>query len=468
MSMDNVSQEKYVDQLVSNIGINPSTGLLNPVVSGSHVAVVAAPTGVAATDRAAIQAAIDALPAAGGTVLLGHGTYVVEPIENPAFAGFFHCVRTRKGVALVGAGIGATTIKLKDSANFTGHVISNGDLDGGDFDLTFRDFELDGNGANQTTLYTGLQILRVRGARCTRVRVKNVRGTSDSPPGETLHFAPSQSSDLIFTDCEALGTAGTQGSGFGDNNCTNVAYKGCIARAMSAAFGFASFQGRNITYSDCFSQKNGNAGFNIEFGEDIALTNCIAGGRAVAEAAAEPFAANESLGNVADGFICNATKRMELTNCHGTYNGGNGLNVVPTAADRSDCRVIGGAYDLNLTGGIRFGDLTEARNSFVSRETRAIGNPANNAFVLAGAGGPGAFGDGISDVLATPAVPASGVAQTNNFPFDVKVYLWGGAVSFVTIEGANLILTSGTFVVHPGATIAVTYGTLPTWSWWRA
>ena len=70
---------------------------------------VAAPTGVAATDSAAIQEAHDVLPSTGGIVLLRHGTYVLDPASPLAFS---------KAIYLKGHGRKATTLTI-DTATVT-------------------------------------------------------------------------------------------------------------------------------------------------------------------------------------------------------------------------------------------------------------------------------------------------------------------------------------------------------------
>lgn len=123
MSMDNVNQEKYVDQLVSNIGINPVTGLLNPVVSSSQILFANAATGVAATDGVHIQALIDQVTAAeGGTVYLRENeVYVGNVTLKPKVL-----LRIPPSTTLRGS----TSAPVVDGLNFatlTGKVKATGD-----------------------------------------------------------------------------------------------------------------------------------------------------------------------------------------------------------------------------------------------------------------------------------------------------------------------------------------------------
>lgn len=67
--------------------------------------------------------------------------------------------------------------------------------------------------------------------------------------------------------------------------------------------------------------------------------------------------------------------------------------------------------------------------------------------------------------VTTPAVPASTVSTTNATGVPILVYIWGGTVTAITIDGFSFGLTSGTFVLQPGSAISVTYTVVPTWEW---
>jgi hypothetical protein len=67
--------------------------------------------------------------------------------------------------------------------------------------------------------------------------------------------------------------------------------------------------------------------------------------------------------------------------------------------------------------------------------------------------------------LATPAMPASGVNKANPFPVDCTVFIHGGIVTAISIGGTTTGLTSGSFRVPVGQTIAITYSSAPSWTW---
>lgn len=64
-----------------------------------------------------------------------------------------------------------------------------------------------------------------------------------------------------------------------------------------------------------------------------------------------------------------------------------------------------------------------------------------------------------------PAIPASGTALTNPFPFDAMVYISGGTVTAIAVGGTATGLTSGGVLVPAGETITLTYSAAPTWVW---
>ncbi len=67
--------------------------------------------------------------------------------------------------------------------------------------------------------------------------------------------------------------------------------------------------------------------------------------------------------------------------------------------------------------------------------------------------------------VAQPAVPASGVALNSPVGVDAMVYITGGTVTAVAINGVATGLTSGGFYVATGDSITLTYTVAPTWVW---
>lgn len=67
--------------------------------------------------------------------------------------------------------------------------------------------------------------------------------------------------------------------------------------------------------------------------------------------------------------------------------------------------------------------------------------------------------------VAAPAIPSSGAPFQNPFWRHAEVTVAGGTVTQISVDGANKLLTSGTFTVPSGKTITLTYSVAPSWSW---
>lgn len=68
--------------------------------------------------------------------------------------------------------------------------------------------------------------------------------------------------------------------------------------------------------------------------------------------------------------------------------------------------------------------------------------------------------------LTAPDVPLTTVAHRNVFFVDCDVYVAGGTVTAVTIDGVATGLTTNMhYTVRSGGTIAITYSVAPTWKW---
>jgi hypothetical protein len=413
-------------------------------------------------DTTSIEAASLALSAAGGGDLyFPPGTYIVHFFAIPSWPTDYAAVICRAGCTIVGAGIGASTIKLKanEPSYASAGIVRNADMDGGDEVVGIADITVDGNGANETTLYQGVDWRRVRGARNNRVRVKNVRGTASFPPGETFHFNAFGSAEIFYADCEVIGTAGTHGSGFATNYCVNVTRVNCVGHGMTAGMGFADYRSRGILNVNCISQRNGAHGFNAEFCEDLVWVACRAGGRAAEGAGNYPWGADQVLGNTSSGFTVNGTTRVQLIGCLSERNGDNGLSVVVSGGITPDVSIDGGVFANNTNYGINFNAVASAQAARISRQTRFTGNTGD----LYLNGGPGATS--FESVNAAPAVPATTIVYTSEYPMDMTVHVSGGTVTVIKINGTTTGLTSGSFRVRAGSTIAITYSVAPTWVW---
>jgi hypothetical protein len=68
--------------------------------------------------------------------------------------------------------------------------------------------------------------------------------------------------------------------------------------------------------------------------------------------------------------------------------------------------------------------------------------------------------------VVTPALPLTGVDVANANSVPVTVYIGGGTVTSVRIDGITLNLPSGAFRLNPGDLIRVNYSVAPAWAWY--
>ena len=82
----------------------------------------------------------------------------------------------------------------------------------------------------------------------------------------------------------------------------------------------------------------------------------------------------------------------------------------------------------------------------------------------------------IYPTVSTPAVPSSGTAQSNTYPYPVDVYVSGGSATAVQVtrQGATYTVWSSSTAtaippllvrLEPGDSITITYSTAPSWTW---
>ena len=113
--------------------------------------------------------------------------------------------------------------------------------------------------------------------------------------------------------------------------------------------------------------------------------------------------------------------------------------------------------------------VTQAGGSTYYRQ-QAAGSPTalNTALTLTatptttGATPPGS---NTTAPFSQPAVPASGTAFQNTYGVDCEVYVAGGTVSAITVNGVTTGATSGLARIAARATITLTYTAAPTWVW---
>jgi hypothetical protein len=299
--------------------------------------------GVTAFTSAAIQTQIDAANAAGGgTVHCPVGTYVGTLLTTPGQTTVAACVWLRSNVKLrfaKGAVLQLAASSTLPGVATQGHIISTvlpyattiGDAKTG---IVLEDVEVDGNANNQAgvqSIYHGIFVGSTRGAWLVRCKARNVYGTDDAPPGETMHFECNNSRDVHYVDCEADGSGATDAAtGFSANNSFGVTWTGCNSHDMAHGMGFTVWQSAGIRYADChaYSCPNGN-GFNAERSENVVYAACVSGGRSP-DTGVNPafpwYADNTVLANNR-GWSITGCKDVSGAGCTATYNTLDGIRV---------------------------------------------------------------------------------------------------------------------------------------------
>jgi hypothetical protein len=165
-----------------------------------------------------------------------------------------------------------------------------------------------------------------------------------------------------------------------------------------------------------------------------------------------------------DSPVCGSSAEVGFPN--GQSSAGSGIYIGPNA-DR--IVVTGGSCEGNNSYGV---DIANgATNTLVSgtqlefNVVSALRNSANGSAANArirDCDGYNPLGLGVT----TPSVPATTVAQTNLTGTNCTVYITGGTVTAIKINGGTVLLNTPAMVYLPaGATISITYSSAPTWVW---
>ena len=258
-------------------------------------------------DTTAIQAAIDAAEVAGGNVFIPRGTFIVTGLIVGA-----------SNVWIVGDGPQVAVLKLKDAAN--DHVI----LATSQTDLGFRNFGIDGNKANNTTVKSGLRLIS-----CTRAKVENVVAQNCEEDG----FYTSGSLDISYTDCRSL-TNLRNGYSCGDaaGLSQRIHYRGCLSSGHTGT---------------------GDIGYALEPASLSSIIGCTSIGDSrgvtVLGGATDSADNNVIANNEISGFITDA-----LVNQPGTAGSANNIfianTLVPAAATATSAILLTAATDVSVIG----------------------------------------------------------------------------------------------------------------------
>jgi hypothetical protein len=213
-----------------------------------------------ADQYSSIQAAHDALPATGGTIVIPPGTYV-SSTTTPLLT------ITKNGVRIIGAGRFNTVLQLAASHSSSGAQVIKG-TDGCN-DLYIGHLTIDGNDASNGAGFSdadtpcGISIIATNTVRVTieDVYVHNVWG-SETVESFGIHIGNTEG--VIISGCYVRECGGT---GISLSGCTDFAISDCIS-VLNGTMGFSistaqATPSRLGTVSNCVARGNAN-GFNFE------------------------------------------------------------------------------------------------------------------------------------------------------------------------------------------------------------
>jgi hypothetical protein len=143
--------------------------------------------------------------------------------------------------------------------------------------------------------------------------------------------------------------------------------------------------------------------------------------------------------------------------------GGTAFLVNNTFANNFSNNVVQGCFNAFEITGTNIGLVIQDND--LSGGTSSV----TNAF-LGSVAGVGNFvtnnrGFSFANNVVSPAVPASGVGYQNEFGVPCRVFVFGGTVTNVKINGNVAGLLNGTFLLMPSEFISIDYAVAPNWNW---
>ena len=399
-------------------------------------------------DTAAIQAAVNA---AGSTKLcyFPAGTYI---ISSP--------ITLISGGSYIGAGW-SSIIKQANGANQTRLLQWPS---GTNSNCLMADLMIDGNRTNNTGATTyGLYGFALQYSSFRNVRVQQVNGDGWRLDGASGGFA-NTTSTVHMENCWAYGNGNNgvvftsfaadvhvHGGDFGFNGASAITLQaGSCSIRDAVLWGTTGGVGLLVggpsnQITNCNIEGNSEHGISVnQFGSYSLITGC-------------KLYANSGSGNgIADGISVN------------------GVSGSPVGGVVVENNFI---YSNMFSGGttqahaINFGAFhqlcTAIGNNVGFAGTQATWSPSNSGINGFGQSDYVANNPGFNPVglLSGPSIGTSGIATTNPWGVPATIYVTGGTVSDIAINGSSTGLTSGMFRLGPSQSITLTYSVAPTWTW---
>ena len=439
-------------------------------------------------DTAAIQAAINAANSAGGgIVFFPPGIYITDTgCSVPNNQNWF---------LIVGSGQGSTIIKAS-SSSFSATAVFTFQANGFIFDLTFN-----GNGATTEALEFSnpsgqSSFTLIQGA--ARVTAQNALGSWVMVVWDRNQTY--QISRFYFDNVTISGPSTTGGDAFAVSYVDECFVRSMTFSGLSRTPNFYVIKALEI--DGIFSDGAASTGSlvidaNVDFCNAAGIQVVTTSARAASVRVNSPMArftgcfTSNYAGN---GFYLNPSGSVGIPditfeNC--TIQGSGiqvaqalaGLTVIgSTVVNTGDSAIVDGSPASAVQGpfilqACKLNGTNSSEPIFRSSNavtwslrmdncwTENFSSAAFTNITLSSSRISGTKGYNPTGPQTAPAIPASGTALTNPFPFDATVYLSGGTVSAVAVGGASTGLTSGMFFVPAGESITLTYTAAPTWVW---
>lgn len=401
-----------------------------------------------ADDTAAIQAAIKAAGSAAA-VYFPAGTYLISAPLNLMSGGTY-----------VGAGM-ATVIKQANGANQARLLQWPS---GTNSYCLLADMVIDGNRANNaTTTCYGVYAFALQYSVLRNVRVQNVNGDGYRLDGASGGFA-NTTSTVHLVDCWAYGSA--------NNGLVTTSFAADV-HVLGGDYGFSgssaiTLQGGSSSIRGAVLWGTSSGPGLIVGAQSCQIVGCNIEGNSQQGIVVNQFGSYTLISGCK--VYDNSTAGSGLYD--GIYvNGVSGTNVAGVVID--GCFIYpdvfaGGttqAHAIRLDTFHQQCSVTGCNVGFAG--SQASWSPSNSLIQGQGtsdyvAGNPGFNPMGL---LSGPAVAGSGTAVQNSWGVPVTIYVSGGTVSQIAINGSNTNLTSGTFRLGPGQSITLTYTAAPSWTW---
>jgi hypothetical protein len=399
-------------------------------------------------DTAAIQAAVNAA-GTSKVCFFPAGTYIISSPINLISGGSY-----------IGSGW-TSIIKQQNGANQTRLVQWPS---GTNSKCLMADLMIDGNRANNTAVTCfGLYAFALQYSTFQNVRVQEVNGDAWRFDGTTGRFA-NTTSTVHMENCWAYSNANNgvvmtsfvadvhiHGGDFGFNGASAITLQaGSCSIRDAVLWGTTGGPGLVIggpsnQITNCNIEGNAQHGISVnQFGSYALISGC------------KVYANSSSGNNLYDGIFVNGISGTPVT---GVVIENNFIypNMFSGGTTQNHAITLGAFHQL----------CTATNNNVGFAGVEAAWAPSNGVISGFGQSDYIANNPGFNPVglLSGPSVGASTVATVNPWGVPVTIYITGGTVSNVAINGNATGLTSGMFRLGPGQSITLTYSVAPSWTW---